>query len=157
MSLPSILYHGTSTGYLDQILRDGISQPWPDERPGIGSYSCWTDTFSVAEFHARLMEEWDSYKLKRDCDPIVFAVPVEKFENRGFVLEQNFIRLGPSGEGGRNYGIELRGKKWNWRKLLKFTGAVGYELPLPVVSEMIIHVEPRSAFVAKPSNQLGAS
>jgi hypothetical protein len=143
MRLPATLYHGTSTGYLDQILRDGLCPPFPDCRPDVGSYTCWIDTCSVAEFHAHHMEEWDSDSLERKCDPIVFAVPIERFKLYGFVLEQNFIRLGISGEGGRNAGIELRGKKWTWRKLLKFTGAVGYELPLPVTPEMIIRLERR--------------
>ncbi len=143
MSLPAILYHGTSTGYLDQILRDGICPGWPQLHPGVGSYTCWTDTWSVAEFHAHLMEENDSSWLEKSCDPIVFAVPIATFKVHGFVLEQNFIRLGISGEGGRNGGIELRGKKWNWRKLLKFTGAVGYELPLPVTAGMIVRLERR--------------
>lgn len=141
MKLPAILYHGTSTGYLAQILRDGILPPHPRCRPEPGSYSCWTDTFAVAEFHAHQMEEFDSDWLKRDCDPIVFAVRIAEFAIAGFVLEQNFIRLGPSGEGGRNYGAELRGKKWNWRKLLKFTGGVGYELPMRVTESMIIRLE----------------
>ncbi len=140
MKLPPILYHGTSTGYLDQILRDGICPPYPQCHPEPGSYTCWTDTWAVAEFHAHHMEENDSDWLKKACHPIVFAVAISHFKVCGFVLEQNFIRLGPSGEGGRNYDVELRGKKWNWRKLLKFAGGVGYELPLPVTEQMIIRL-----------------
>ena len=143
MRLPPILYHGTSTGYLDQILRDGLCPPVPDARPEVGSYTCWTDTWSVAEFHAHHMEEWDSASLEKKCDPIVFAVPIEVFKVYGFVLEQNVIRLGVSGDGGRNAGVELRGKQWTWRKLLKFTGAVGYELPLPVTPEMVVCLDRR--------------
>lgn len=145
MKLPTILYHGTSTGYLDQILRDGLLPPHPDLRPEPGSYTCWTDTFSVAEFHAHHMEENDTEFLDKVCDPIVFAVPIERFKVFGFVLEQNFIRLGVSGEGGRNSDVELRGKQWNWRKLLKFTGGVGYELPMPVSADMIIRL-PRKSY-----------
>lgn len=153
MSLPATLYHGTSTGYLEQILRDGICPPYPQVRPEPGSYTCWTDTWSVAEFHAHHMEENDSDVLERECDPVVFAVPIASFRVGSFVLEQNFVRIGVSGVGGRNESVELRGKKWNWRKLLKFTGGVGYEAPLAVKPEMIVRLirRPNILFVETPN------
>jgi len=101
------------------------------------------------------MEENDTDFMEKDCDPIIFAVPIERFKVYGFVLEQNFIRLGVSGVGGRNENVELRGKKWNWRKLLKFTGGVGYELPMPVTADMIIRL-PRREYDWTKLNRIAA-
>ena len=58
MNLPETLYHGTSDGYLDAILRDGLRP----ESSGTG-YLCYADDHAVALHHAAHMAEWDESML----------------------------------------------------------------------------------------------
>lgn len=139
MKLPETLYHGTSDGYLEAILRDGLRP----ESSGTG-YLCYTDEIEVALHHAACMAEWDESMLGRACRPVVFAVPIGSFDTGGFVLEEGFIRNGPSAgracvsmEAARIRERHER-RPWSWDELLVHAGAVGYARTLKVTVEMIL-------------------
>ena len=131
MSMPSFLYHGTSTGYFDQILQDGLCPSLPQVWPDPGSYLCFADELVIAWHHAECMAEWDSGTLERDCEPIVFIIPIERFTRSAFCLDRNFVRLAPSS--GRAVGKPLPKRQWNWYALLKHAGAVGYRKNVKVL------------------------
>lgn len=127
------LYHGTSTGYLRQILRDGLR---PES--SYKGYLCYADDRRVATYHAVAMAEWDTDRLGAECRAIVFAIPVDRFAKAGFCLDENFIELGPST--GRAVGRDLLGKVWSWQRLLHHAGAVGYRERLRVDGRMIARI-----------------
>lgn len=138
MQLPKMLFHGTSDAYLESMIRDGLM---PDSA-GNG-YLCYTDEEDVAIHHAKCMAEWDESTLERRCLPIIFAIPISEFDVKGFVLEQKFIEIGPSG--GRACNEEMTAhiknrhasQPWAWDELLEYSGAVGYARILKVDRSMI--------------------
>lgn len=138
MKLPTMLFHGTSDAYLESMLRQGLM---PDSA-GNG-YLCYTDEEDVAIHHAQCMAEWDESMLDRACAPIVFAIPISAFVVKGFVLEQKFIDIGPSGGRACNPEMTTHIKRrhasqpWTWDELLDYSGAVGYSRILKVDASMI--------------------
>lgn len=126
-TLPAVLYHGTSTGYLAGMLARGL-----DPEASADGYLCYTDDLATARYHAEHMAEWDTGSLERDCAPIVFALPIARFDPEHFRLDANFIRLGPSH--GRAVGQNLRERTWTWHDLLTHAGAVGYAARLSVTA-----------------------
>jgi hypothetical protein len=134
-TLPPRLYHGTSDGYLDQILRDGL-----DPQSSRDGYLCYTDDPETARYHALHMAEWDSEVLDRTCRPVTITIPFDRFAIEGFCLDRNFIRLGPSH--GRAVGRRLGGRRWTWETLLRETGAVGYRLRLIVGRDDVTRLRP---------------
>ena len=125
LTLPAVLYHGTSTGYLDEMFASGLNPA-----SSLNGYLCYTDDPATARYHAEHMAVWDTGSLGRACAPIVFALPIERFDPTYFCLEANFIRLGPSH--GRAVGQNLRDRAWTWAELLTHAGAVGYAAGLRV-------------------------
>lgn len=127
---PEFLYHGTSTGYIENILKIGLCPPYELEE----SVICWTAILDVAEWHANHMAESDRGSLCKPCKQIIFKIPFDRFDIEGFRLETNYIRLGPSGHPSMNYvpKKDPDGRNWTWQSLLEYAGAVGYKLPLPV-------------------------
>ncbi|WP_051356392.1 hypothetical protein [Azorhizobium doebereinerae] len=142
MSLPAILYHGTSSCYLGSILNVGL-QPYRQYGAGARGFVCLTDEFAVAEHHARHMAEWDADVAEADCvdgaaavRPLVFQIPTDRLPRGGFVMERGFIVRGPSA--GRAAGSSLPQRRWNWFSLLKHTGAVGYCRPIAVTMHDVL-------------------
>lgn len=129
--LPAVLYHGTSTGYLAGILGRGL-----DPQSSADGYLCYTDDLGTARYHAQHMADWDTGSLGRDCAPLVFAIPIARFDPARFCLDANFIRLGPSH--GRAVGQNLRERDWTWHELLARAGAVGYTALQPVSAHDLI-------------------
>lgn len=142
MILPDVLYHGTSTKYLDQILKDGLL---PCSITGAVPMTCLADDFAVAEHHARCQADAE------DADPIVFSIPIERFQPAAFTLEDKFVELGPShGRGCAVYEAmdpdEWEAKPWTWQEMLMVAGAVGYTVAIPVTSDDIHRIgEPAPA------------
>lgn len=126
-----VLFHGTSTGYLGQILRDGL-----DPRSSYKGYLCYADDLAIARWHADCMAEWDAGKLNKPCRPVVFAIPIGAFLPADFCLEENYIDLGPSA--GRAVGRRLRHLLRSWRLVLAVAGAVGYRRRVLVDRAMIL-------------------
>lgn len=142
MSLPAILYHGTSSCYLDSILSIGL-QPYRQYGGGARGFVCLTDEFAVAQHHAFHMAEWDADVVESDrphvpasVRPVIFQIPIDRLPRGGFVMERGFIRRGPSA--GRAAGAPLPKRRWNWFSLLKHTGAVGYGRPIAVTMHDIL-------------------
>ena len=137
MRLPEVLYHGTSDGYLDQMLRDGLRPAYLDD------HLCFTDEEEVAVHHAHCMADWDSDVLEKECAAIVFSIPIALFDLDGFCVEHKFIENGPSGGRACNRAMTDHIKErnlvqpWTWRELLDYAGAVGYLKPLPVGRELL--------------------
>lgn len=131
MRLPKLLFHGTSTGYLGQILREGL-HPESSHK----GYLCFTDKIVIAEHHADCMAEWDSDSLKQDCRPVVFAIPTSRFLPAHFCLDENYIVLRPSA--GRRAGLRLDHLVGRWRQVLQIGGAVGYRRLLRVDRAMML-------------------
>lgn len=141
--LPALLYHGTSDGYLDQILRDGL-----DPRSSVERYLCYTDDVAIARHHANHMAEHDSAILGKACRAVIFAIPMTRFERAGFCLDRNFVRLGPSH--GRAVGQQLGHRRWTWEELLAHAGAVGYAHLLRVEPSNLISEDPTPDTVSLP-------
>ncbi|NTF18005.1 hypothetical protein G6L37_06280 [Agrobacterium rubi] len=131
--LPEYLYHGTSDFYLDQILRDGL-----DPRSSADAYLCYSDDPEIAIHHARCMAHWDAGRNKAVCEPILFKIPIRRFDETAFCLDCNFIDLGPSA--GRAVASDIRGQELEWRELLELAGAVGYRAVLDVSENDFIHI-----------------
>jgi hypothetical protein len=127
-----VLYHGTSTGYLKQILRDGLR---PES--SYKGYLCYTDEAAIADHHAQFMAEWDAEYVEHPCHPVIFAIPFERFDRSAFCLEENWIDLGPSA--GRAVRMDMTRREWTWETLLTETGAVGYAATMPVGREDILN------------------
>lgn len=126
--LPDVLFHGTSSCYLDAIVREGLR---PES--SCTGYLCFTDDPAIAAHHARHMADWDGARNGLSCEPLIFSIPSNLFRSSQFCLDENFIRLGPSaGRGtGKDVGelIEQRrksGYRWSWQELLSIAGSVGY-------------------------------
>lgn len=133
-ALPPFLYHGTSRLYLDQILADGLQ---PCTITGEEAMTCLADDLEVAIYHALCQAEAE------EAEPVVFVIPISRFERGRFRLEDNFVRLGPSA--GR--GVDLcnsmseeawQAEPWTWERMLAACGAVGYTAPIPVTAGMMI-------------------
>ncbi len=135
MALPARLFHGTSDGYLDQILADGL-----DPKASVRRYLCYTDDPEIARYHALHMAEHDTDILGRRCRPVCIAIEIERFDETGFRVERNFIRLTPSY--GRARGRNLKGRTWTWQSLLEEAGAVGYALRMQVVPKDVRRLRP---------------
>lgn len=138
--LPNCLYHGTSTGYLPQILRDGLCP-----LASADEYICFTDDPDIAIHHAECMASWDTGRLQKDCDPVLFKITIDRFNVAEFCLDENFITLAPSA--GRAVGVDLRGLGLDWNGLLMVAGAVGYRSILKVSEDDLIEIPSlKSAF-----------
>lgn len=133
-----ILYHGTSTGYLDQILRDGLR---PES--SYKGYLCYTDEIAIADHHAQFMAKWDEAYVGYPCQPVIFAIPFERFDKSAFCIEQNWIDLGPSS--GRAVHMAMDGREWTWEALLSETGAVGYAATMSVSRGDILNLGEKDA------------
>jgi hypothetical protein len=153
MKLPSILYHGTSTGYLNQILRDGL-----DPISSHKGYLCYTPDLAIAKHHADAMAEWDPEYVKRPCSPIIFAIPIDRFLPSAFCLDENFITLNPSA--GRAAGKPMQHLVGSWRQVLALAGSVGNKRLVRVSRDMIVsrnpglpadHGSPRVRTTLKPA------
>lgn len=125
------LFHGTSTGYLSQILRNGL-----DPKSSCKKYLCYTDDLAIAKHHATHMAEWDEVVLEKTCRPVIFAIPSDQFLPTGFCLDENFIDLGPSA--GRAIGRPLAHILRSWHLVFNISGSVGYNRLLRVRRPMII-------------------
>lgn len=130
-ALPAILYHGTSTKWLGQILRQGLV---PCSMTGAVLMTCLADERGIAVHHALNQAEFE------DADPIVFSIPLDRLDVCLFTVEDKFIELGPSH--GRGIAIHnameaeapgsWRARGWTWREMLAVAGAVGYTGVIPV-------------------------
>ena len=145
MRLPGVLYHGTSSCYLDGIISDGL-------RPESSStgYLCFTDDPAIAKHHARHMADWDEGRTGRPCEPLIFEIPTKLFRTSKFCRDDNFLRLGPSAGRGttKDTGelIERRRKAgfaWSWQELLAIAGSVGYRGVVPVTRDMARALSPQ--------------
>lgn len=125
------LYHGTSTAYLDGILRNGL-QPESSYK----GYICYADDIEISVYHAGFMAKWDEIYVGRKCYPVIFRIPFLRFDASCFCLDQNFIELGPSA--GRAVGMDMQARSWTWRSLLTATGAVGYAATMGVTEDDIM-------------------
>lgn len=126
--LPAFLYHGTSTRYLEQILRDGLA---PCHMTGAVLMCCYADDPAISWHHAECMAEAE------DADPVLFRIPIGRFDTAKFTLDDKFVELGPSAGRGvapyRAAGEEAwESAPWTWRAMLHLAGAVGYVDTLPV-------------------------
>ena len=126
--LPDFLYHGTSTRYLKQILRKGLA---PCHMTGAVLMCCYADDPTLAWHHAECMAEWE------DAAPVLFRIPIARFDTGRFTLDDKFVQLGPSGGRGvalhRAVGDEAwQNVPWTWRAMLHVAGAVGYVDTVPV-------------------------
>ncbi|HVL73874.1 MAG TPA: hypothetical protein VM434_18535 [Beijerinckiaceae bacterium] len=134
--LPPVLFHGTSTRWLGQILREGLM---PCHITGRVPMLCLTDEHRVADHHAQHMAE------DEEADPIIFRLPITRFDPSAFTLEDKFVELGPSAGRGV-YAYEIMGEErwrnagWSWSAMLRIGGAVGYTKPLPVTPADLLHV-----------------
>lgn len=133
--MPEFLYHGTSTGYLDQILRDGL-----DPQSSYKGYLCYADDLAISAWHAECMAVSDEAHLDVQCMPVIFKINQNRFSRRKFCLEQNFIDPGPSA--GRACENGLPERDWTWQALLAFAGAVGYRKLLRVSAADILQALP---------------
>ena len=124
-SVIKCLFHGTSSLYLEHILRDGLVP-----EASYKGYLCYADELDISRHHANFMAEWEQ------SDPVIFSIPIEKFDPEYFCLEENFIELGPSS--GRAQGTDLRHRSWTWKELLDIAGAVGYSKVVKVDKENIL-------------------
>lgn len=134
MQLPPLLFHGTSTAYLDQMLRDGLLPLTDNNR------ICLTDEFETAAHYARCMADWDTGVKEIEIgafQPIVFSIPAKSLNPEFFVLEEGTLRLGSTGRGRE---LNLRERSWTWQSLFEATGAVGYSRPIPVTRAMVTYV-----------------
>jgi hypothetical protein len=136
MSLPQILYHGTSTKFLRRKLGEGLL---PSHMTGAVLMTCLTDERESAEYHALCMAEFEAAR------PIVFAIPVERLDLSAFTLEDKFVELGPSAGRGL-FAADLLGfsrwrhAPWTWRAMLSIAGAVGYTGTIAVTRKDILPV-----------------
>lgn len=126
--LPAVLYHGTSTKWLDQILRDGLE---PCHMTGAVLMGCYTDDRDVAIHHAVEMAEFE------EADPVLFRLPASRFDVARFTLDDKFVELHPSAGRG-TYALAVVGEDawenapWTWRAMLRIAGSVGYTGTIPV-------------------------
>jgi hypothetical protein len=133
-ALSPILYHGTSTGYLKQILGDGL-----DPRSSYKGYLCYSDELRCSTWFARCMAEWDSNVLDKDCDPVILRIDTTRFDPSLFCLEENFIEFGPVHCRGADHVDLIQSRDdWTWRALYELTGGVGYKGPLKVAQADIV-------------------
>lgn len=140
-ALPSVLYHGTSTKWLGQILRQGLQ---PCSMTGAVLMTCLGDDRGLAEYHALHQAECE------DADPVVFAIPIERLDVSMFTLEDKFVELGPSnGRGVAAYHAMERAepgswetRDWTWREMLAVAGAVGYTGAIPVTEADLERLPP---------------
>lgn len=140
-ALPDILFHGTSTKWLKQILRQGLQ---PCSLTGAVPMTCLADDRSVAAYHAVFQAECE------DADPLVFAIPTARLDVSLFVLEDRFVELGPSdGRGVEAYRLmeeaergSWEAKDWTWREMLSVAGAVGYVGAIPVTEADVERLPP---------------
>ncbi len=126
--LPSVLYHGTSTKWLDQILRDGLK---PCHLTGEVVMGCYTDDREIAIHHAVEMADFE------DAAPVLFRLPMDRFDVEKFTLDDKFVELHPSAGRGR-FVVEMVGGEawenapWTWLAMLRLAGSVGYTGTIPV-------------------------
>lgn len=126
--LPAILYHGTSTKWLDQILRDGLE---PCHMTGAVLMGCYTDDRAVAIHHAIEMADYE------DADPVLFGIPTSRFDISRFTLDDKFVELHPSAGRGvhalATVGADpWENAPWTWLAMLRIAGSVGYTATIPV-------------------------
>ena len=132
--LPDFLYHGTSTRYLKQILRKGLA---PCHMTGAVLMCCYADDPVIAWHHAECMAEAE------DADPVLFRIPIARFDTGKFTLDDKFVELGPSaGRGVAAYvaagEAEWENAPWTWRSMLHAAGAVGYVDTVPVSRDDLV-------------------
>lgn len=132
--LPPVLYHGTSTRWLDQILADGLA---PCHLTGEVEMGCYTDERGIAIHHAVEMADAE------DADPVLFRLPTSRFEVARFVLDDKFVELRPSSGRGL-FALAMVGDEawenapWTWTAMLRLAGSVGYTGTIPVSRSDIV-------------------
>jgi DNA-binding MarR family transcriptional regulator len=107
-ALPPILYHGTSRLYLDNMLAEGLK---PCSETGPVPMTCLTSDRALAEDHAGLMADFE------DSEPVLFAIPTERLDPAALIIDDNIVRLGPSGDA--SIGIDLY-RKWGDKRWKAF-------------------------------------
>jgi hypothetical protein len=126
--LPPVLYHGTSTKWLDQILRDGLK---PCHLTGAVEMGCYADDRDIAIHHAVEMADFE------EADPVLFRLPTSRFDVAGFTVDDKFIELRPSAGRGK-FVLAMVGEEawenapWTWLAMLRLAGSVGYTGTVPV-------------------------
>lgn len=132
--LPPVLYHGTSTKWLDQILRDGLA---PCHLTGEVEMGCYADERAIAVHHAVEMADAE------DADPVLFLLPTSRFDVARFVLDDKFVELRPSSGRGL-FALAMVGDEawenapWTWTAMLRLAGSVGYTGTIPVSRSDIV-------------------
>lgn len=132
--LPAFLYHGTSTKWLEQILREGLK---PCHMTGEVLMGCYTDDRSVAIHHAVEMADFE------EADPVLFLLPTDRFDVARFTLDDKFVELHPSAGRG-SYALATVGEDawenapWTWLAMLRIAGSVGYTGTVPVARHDIV-------------------
>lgn len=126
--LPAFLFHGTSTKWLEQILRDGLE---PCHMTGAVLMGCYTDDRDIAIHHAVEMAEFE------EAEPVLFRIPTSRFDPAGFTLDDKFVELHPSAGRG-TFALSIVGADawenapWTWFAMLRIAGSVGYTRTVPV-------------------------
>lgn len=136
-TLPAFLYHGTSTKYLDQMLRDGLE---PCHMTGAVLMGCYADDPAIAWHHAECMAEAE------EADPILFRIPIDRFDPGSFTLDDKFVELAPSsGRGVALYHATGHAAweraPWTWRAMLHLAGSVGYVETIPVSRDDLVALD----------------
>lgn len=122
-ALPEILYHGTSTAYLDSKLRKGLL-PSSSSCNGV----CLTKDRDEAVYWASEMADWDS-SYGHPCKPIVIAVPVSRLDPRNLKCDFNSVSFGKH---------DIASEHWSISYIPN--GTLMYAAPIPISSEDIVEV-----------------
>ncbi len=132
--LPAVLYHGTSTKWLDQILRDGLE---PCHMTGEVLMGCYTDDREIAIHHAVEMADFE------EADPVLFRLETSRFDASLFTLDDKFVELHPSAGRG-SYALSVVGADaweaapWTWLAMLRIAGSIGYTGTIAVAPADIV-------------------
>lgn len=132
--MPPFLYHGTSRLYLDQILADGLL---PCTISGEEPMTCLADDVEIAIHHALHQADFE------ESEPVVFMIPISRFDRDRFRLEDKFVELAPSAGRGLDLYHSMgddawQARPWTWESMLEACGAVGYTAPIPVTDRMML-------------------
>lgn len=126
--LPAVLFHGTTTKWLDQILRDGLE---PCHMTGAVLMGCYTDDRGIAIHHAVEMAEFEG------AEPVLFRLATSRFDVARFTLDDKFVELHPSAGRGVHAAATVgddawENAPWTWLAMLRIAGSVGYTGTIPV-------------------------
>nr|WP_042673696.1 hypothetical protein [Methylobacterium sp. B34] len=125
---PAVLFHGTSTKWLDQILHNGLE---PCHMTVTVLMGCYTDDRGIAIHHAVEMAEFE------EAGPVLFRLPISCFDVVRFTLDDKFVELHPSAGRGVHAAATIgeeasENAPWTWLAMLRIAGSVGYTGTIPV-------------------------